>query len=146
MSSIEVDGRSCLLATARDITEHKRTEQALRDASEAAEEARQAEQERRPRSERLDFEDCFIEGEDGGGRHLIVREGVILTAAGLAIGMLLSAGVARLLSSMLYEVGAFDPLAFLVAPAILAFASLLATYLPARRATSVDPLVALRSD
>ncbi len=77
---------------------------------------------------------------------LIVREGLILTAAGLAIGIVLSAGIARLLSSMLYEVGTFDPLAFLVAPAILAVASLVATYLPARRATRIDPLVALRSD
>jgi ABC-type antimicrobial peptide transport system permease subunit len=77
---------------------------------------------------------------------LIVREGLILTAAGLLLGVVLAAGVARLLSSMLYEVSALDPVAFLVAPAILATASLVATYLPARRAASVAPITALRAD
>jgi predicted permease len=77
---------------------------------------------------------------------LIVREGLILTAAGLLLGVVLAAGVARLLSSMLYEVSALDPLAFLVAPAVLAAASLLATYLPARRAASVAPVAALRQE
>ena len=77
---------------------------------------------------------------------LIVREGLMLTAAGLVLGTILSAGVARLLSSMLYEVSALDPLAFLVAPAILATASLVATYLPARRAASVAPIAALRQE
>ncbi len=77
---------------------------------------------------------------------LIVREGLILTAAGLVLGIVLAAGVARLLSSMLYEVSALDPLAFLVAPAILAAASLVAIYLPARRAAGVAPIRALRHE
>ena len=77
---------------------------------------------------------------------LIVREGLILTTVGLALGVLLAAGVARLLSSLLYEVSALDPLAFVVAPSILAAASLLASYLPARRAATVDPLTALRHE
>jgi len=47
---------------------------------------------------------------------------------------------------MLYAVSALDPLAFIVAPMILAAASLLATYLPARRAASVDPITALRQE
>jgi putative ABC transport system permease protein len=75
---------------------------------------------------------------------LFVREGSLLTGVGLAVGVLLSAGVARLLSSLLYEVSALDPLAFLAAPLILASASLAATYLPARRAASVDAITALR--
>jgi len=56
------------------------------------------------------------------------------------VGVVLSAGVARLLSGMLYEVSALDPLAFLLAPAVLAAASLVATYVPARRAASVAPV------
>jgi ABC-type antimicrobial peptide transport system permease subunit len=82
----------------------------------------------------------------GGTLWLIVREGLILTTVGLALGVLLAAGVARLLSSLLYEVSALDPLAFVVAPSILAAASLLASYLPARRAATVDPLMALRHE
>jgi len=70
----------------------------------------------------------------------------MLTVVGLTLGMLLSVGVARLLSGMLYAVSALDPLAFIVAPMILAAASLLATYLPARRAASVDPITALRQE
>ena len=77
---------------------------------------------------------------------LILREGLILTSVGLVLGLALAAGVARLLTSMLYEVSALDPVAFIVAPVILAAASLLATYLPARRAAGVDPIVALRHD
>ena len=77
---------------------------------------------------------------------LILREGLVLTFAGLAIGLVLAAGVARLLSSLLYEVSALDPLAFIVAPLILAAASLIATYLPARRAASVAPITALRHE
>ncbi len=77
---------------------------------------------------------------------LVVREGLILTGAGLLLGVFLAAGVARLLSSLLYEVSALDPMAFFVAPAILAAASLLATYLPARRAANVDPITALRHE
>jgi putative ABC transport system permease protein len=75
---------------------------------------------------------------------LIVREGLILTIAGIALGLLLAAGVARLLSSLLYEVSALDPLAFSVAPLILATVSLVATYIPARRASKVNPIAALR--
>jgi len=77
---------------------------------------------------------------------LVVREGLGLTATGLLLGGVLAAGVARLLSSMLYEVSALDPLAFLVAPAILATASMVATYLPARRAARVSPITALRAE
>lgn len=75
---------------------------------------------------------------------LIVREGMILAAVGLAIGLVLAAAVARLLASMLYQVGALDPLAFVGAPAVLAAAALVATWIPARRAARVAPIVALR--
>jgi ABC-type lipoprotein release transport system permease subunit len=52
----------------------------------------------------------------------------------------------RLLSGMLYQVGALDPVAFTIAPLVLSAAALLATWLPARRATQVDPMTALRTE
>jgi len=62
------------------------------------------------------------------------------------LGLILAAGVARLLSNMLYEVSALDPLAFTAAPLVLALVSLVATYLPARRAARVEPIAALRCE
>ena len=62
------------------------------------------------------------------------------------MGLLLAWGVARLLSGMLYEVSALDPLVFAVAPVVLAASAMAASYLPARRATRVLPLTALRTD
>ena len=76
----------------------------------------------------------------------MVREGSALTAAGLALGLLLAIGVAQLLSSMLYEVSSSDPLVFLGSTILLAAAATLAAYLPARRATRVEPTVALRHE
>jgi len=75
---------------------------------------------------------------------MVVHEGMAVTAVGLGVGTLLAAGVAKVLSSMLYEVSALDPLTFLTAPLVLAAASLLATWLPARRAARVAPITALR--
>jgi len=75
---------------------------------------------------------------------MILREGLILTAIGAGAGLLLSAAVGKVLASQLYQVSAADPLVFLGAPAVLAAVSLLACYVPARRAARVDPMVALR--
>jgi predicted permease len=77
---------------------------------------------------------------------LVLREGLTLTLAGLGVGLLLSWGVARLIGGLLYEVSALDPLVFIVAPAILAVAAMAASYVPARRATRVLPLTALRTE
>ncbi len=77
---------------------------------------------------------------------LVLREGLMLTCAGIGVGLLLSWGVARAISGLLYEVSALDPLVFVVAPTILAAAAMAASYLPARRATRVLPLTALRSE
>jgi ABC-type antimicrobial peptide transport system permease subunit len=74
----------------------------------------------------------------------VLREGLILTAVGLGLGVPLAAVAGRLLSGLLYGVGPLDPLAFTLAPLFLTAAALLACYLPARRAAKIDPLLALR--
>ncbi|MBN9689425.1 MAG: ABC transporter permease [Verrucomicrobia bacterium] len=76
---------------------------------------------------------------------MVLREGLQLTAAGLGLGLVLALGLASVLSSFLFEVPRFDPVVFAVAPLILALASVLACWLPARRASRVDPMVALRT-
>jgi predicted permease len=77
---------------------------------------------------------------------LVLKEGLALTAAGLGIGLLVAVGIGRVVGSMLYEVNPFDPVVFGTAPALLALAALAACYLPARRATKIAPIVALRSE
>jgi ABC-type antimicrobial peptide transport system permease subunit len=77
---------------------------------------------------------------------MILCEGAVMLASGVLLGMLLAAGTGKLISGMLYNVGAFDPLAFTIAPVVLAAAALLATWLPARRATRVSPMAALRTE
>ena len=79
-------------------------------------------------------------------RQLVVREGLRTTIVGLAIGTLMAAGIGKLVSGLLYRVSPFDPLVLTAAIVILSTASLLACYLPARRATRVVPLEALRSE
>ena len=77
---------------------------------------------------------------------LVLREGLVMTGAGLLFGVLLSVATARLLAGLLYEVRTFDPLVFALAPMLLAGSALLASYLPARRATRVSPMEALRQE
>ncbi|HMJ05784.1 MAG TPA: ABC transporter permease [Chthoniobacterales bacterium] len=77
---------------------------------------------------------------------LILREGLAMVAAGLALGLLLAVGTGKILSSILFQVGALDPFAFTVAPVVLAVAALLATWLPARRAMRISPMAALRTE
>jgi len=77
---------------------------------------------------------------------LVLREGLALTGVGIGLGLLLSWGVAKGVSGLLYEVSSLDPIVFAVAPLLLAAAALLATYLPARRATHVVPITALRAE
>ena len=77
---------------------------------------------------------------------MILREGFVMVAAGLTLGLLLAFGTAKIVSNILFEVSPLDPLAFTLSPALLALAALLATWLPARRATKVDPIIALRHE
>jgi predicted permease len=75
---------------------------------------------------------------------LIVRQGMTLAVIGLGIGLLISFGVTQLLAKLLFGVSAADPITFVAVCVLLASVAALACYLPARRATRVDPLVALR--
>jgi len=77
---------------------------------------------------------------------LVLREGAVLTLAGLFLGMLLAFSAARVMSHSLCGVDAVDPTSIAVTVALLGLASLLAGYIPARRAAKVDPMVALRSE
>jgi predicted permease len=75
---------------------------------------------------------------------LIMGEGAIMLLSGIALGFVLAAATGKILSGILYEVGALDPIAFTAAPLLLAIAALVATWLPARRAAALNPVEALR--
>jgi putative ABC transport system permease protein len=75
---------------------------------------------------------------------LILKEGMILGFIGLLIGFAGSYGIGRVMRGMWYGIGSIDPLAFSVVAAVLMLSALLASYIPARRATQVDPMAALR--
>jgi len=75
---------------------------------------------------------------------LVLRQGLILTAAGIALGLIATVSVTRLMTSVLFEVRPGDPLILGLAALILGSVAMLASYLPARRATKVDPMLALR--
>ena len=77
---------------------------------------------------------------------LVVGESMRRVGIGLAFGLLGAFGLARVLSSQLYGVAAVDPVTFTVTPIILGVVALFASWIPARRAARVDPLVALRGD
>jgi predicted permease len=78
-------------------------------------------------------------------RGMVLRQGLGLTAAGMAVGAGVSLLLTSLVSNLLYGISALDPLTFTVIPAVLLAAAALAIYLPARRASRVDPVIALRS-
>ncbi len=75
---------------------------------------------------------------------MITRQGMRLAAVGVVIGLLLALALAQVLSSLLIGISGYDVTTFVLVPALLAAVALVACYLPARRATKVDPLVALK--
>jgi putative ABC transport system permease protein len=75
---------------------------------------------------------------------MILRRGMLTTIIGLAIGMPLAYAFARLIQSLIFGVSSTDPATFAGIPLALAAAAALAVYVPARRATKIDPIVALR--
>jgi putative ABC transport system permease protein len=75
---------------------------------------------------------------------MVLRHGLGLALAGVAVGLLTAFGLARLVASLLFRVSATDPPTFSLVPLLLIAVAMLACYLPARRATRVDPLVSLR--
>jgi len=75
---------------------------------------------------------------------MILGKGALLAGLGILVGLILAAFAAPAISALLYGVRPIDPFVFLVVPAVLAMVAMLASYIPARRATSVDPIVALR--
>lgn len=79
-------------------------------------------------------------------QRLFVRRGLMLTGIGLVVGVVAALGVMRLITALLYGVTPFDPLTYVVVVLTLGTVSLLATWLPARQASLVDPAIALRSE
>ncbi len=75
---------------------------------------------------------------------MVLRQGMILAGIGVVVGLVAAVGLTRLMSSLLFGVEATDPVTFGVAAALLTAVALVASYLPALRASRTDPLEALR--
>jgi len=84
--------------------------------------------------------------EPGAMRRVVLRQGMLLTAAGVIVGIGGAFALTRMIQSLLFEVSATDPVVFTAIPLLLVIVSLFACYTPARRATKVDPLIALRDE
>ena len=77
---------------------------------------------------------------------LVVGQGLMLTLIGVVIGLITAFILTRLMLGLLYEVSATDPATFAIVSSLLIVVALLACWIPARRATQLDPLVALRAE
>jgi putative ABC transport system permease protein len=82
----------------------------------------------------------------GALRRAVMRQGLWLTGAGVLVGIAGALALTRTIRSLLFEVSPTDPLVFTAVPLLLVVVSLVACYTPARRATKVDPLIALRNE
>ncbi len=82
----------------------------------------------------------------GGIRNLVVRQGLTLVGIGVAIGLAGALSAGRLLESLLFGVTPLDPVTLTLVPTVLTLAALVACYLPARRATRLDPMLALKTE
>jgi len=77
---------------------------------------------------------------------MVLEQGVRLAVAGVGIGLVAALLLTRVMRSMLFGVGVVDPETFVLVPLVLLAVAALASYVPARRATRVDPIEALRSE
>jgi putative ABC transport system permease protein len=77
---------------------------------------------------------------------LVIRQGMTLVLIGIPIGIAVARGLAVMMAWLLLGLSPFDPLTFISVPLLLTLVALLACYIPARRATKVDPMVMLRSE
>lgn len=79
-------------------------------------------------------------------RRMFVRRGLVLTSIGLICGLTAAMALTRLMRGLLFEISPLDPATYLVVPAVLIVAALFASYVPARRATLIEPMEALRAE
>ena len=77
---------------------------------------------------------------------MVVRQAMIVAVVGLAVGIVAALALSRVLTTLLFDLSPTDPLTFATVATLLATVAFLASYLPARRAASVDPMVALRAE
>jgi predicted permease len=82
----------------------------------------------------------------GAVQRMVLRQGLVLAVAGVALGVLGAAALTRVLDTLLFEVSARDPLTFIAVPVVLFAVTALATYLPAARAARIDPVIAIRTE
>jgi ABC-type antimicrobial peptide transport system permease subunit len=79
-------------------------------------------------------------------RQLMLRQGIAITSAGVTVGVVLALLLSRVLARFLFGVTPYDPLVFVTTPVLLGAVALCASWLPARRASRIDPMTALRCD
>ena len=84
--------------------------------------------------------------QQGELKRMFVRQGLVLTGIGIVIGLGIAAGLTRLMSTLLYGVTPLDPFTYVAVSLVLAGATVVASYVPARRAATVSPIEALRPE